>query len=184
MSSLAERQRFIRIVTFTAVCIALNVGLGKIANILSLPFSMDTVGTVLSVSLLPWYGVLLVAGLSSVVASVMINPVFIYYIGTQLAIGLVAILLVRVNGFSTYLKSILSGLLIGIVSAVVSTPVTAIIFGGVTVPGVTALNVLFLASGKSLWESVIKGALIVESLDKMAAGIFVHMLLKRIKNIV
>ena len=102
------------------------------------------------------------------VASVVINPVFIYYIGTQIVIGLVALVLVRFKMFAKLWKAIISGLIIGIASAIASAPVTALVFGGISVPSITALNALFLASGKSLWESVIRGALIVESIDKMS----------------
>jgi energy-coupling factor transport system substrate-specific component len=180
METLERRQKFVRQLTLTAVCLALNVGLGKVSNILGLPFTMDTIGTILGAFILPWYYMLVAAALSSVVASVVINPVFIYYIGTQIVIGLVALALVKLKTFGKLYKAILSGLVIGIASAIVSAPVTALVFGGISVPSITALNVLFLASGKSLWESVIRGALVVESIDKMAAGVFVWHLLHRL----
>ena len=47
MENLEQRQKFVRQLTLTAVCLALNVGLGKISNLLSLPFTMDTIGTML-----------------------------------------------------------------------------------------------------------------------------------------
>jgi hypothetical protein len=49
-------------------------------------------------------------------------------------------------------------------------------------PSITALNVVFLASGQTLWESVISGALIVESIDKSFAG-FVAWLLMRLEQL-
>jgi energy-coupling factor transport system substrate-specific component len=181
MNILEQRQRFVRLLTFSAVCLALNVGLGKISNILGLPFTMDTIGTILGASILPWYYVILVAVLSSIVTSVVINPVFLYFVGTQLAIGVAALAFVKIGAFSKLYQSILAGLAIGIISAIVSSPVIATVFGGVTIPSLTALNVLFLASGKGLWESVIRGALIVESVDKVAAGIFVYFILRRLR---
>jgi len=167
---------------FISVCIALNIGLGKVSNLLSLPFTMDTIGTILSAALLPWPLVITVGALSSIIASMVIHPAFLFYIGTQIVIGLVASILVKSQLFKTIPKSIISGLIIGIASAVVSAPVTAIVFGGVSVPGLTALNVLFLASGKSLWTSVISGSLIVESIDKVAASIVSCLAIKRLSG--
>jgi energy-coupling factor transport system substrate-specific component len=179
--SLGKNQRFARNLSLTAVCLALNVGLGKVSSILSLPFSMDTIGTIIGAFILPWYYLLFTAAMSSVVASVMINPIYIYYIGTQLVLGLVALPLVKANMFSKLYKAIVSGFVLGIVSAIVSAPVTALVFGGISVPSITALNALFLASGKSLWESVIRGSLIVESIDKVVGGIFVWFIARRLR---
>jgi energy-coupling factor transport system substrate-specific component len=181
VENIEQRQKFVKQITLIAVCLALNVGLGKISSILSLPFTMDTIGTILGAFILPWYLMLIVAALSSVVASIVINPVYIYYIGTQIVIGIVAFILVKLKMFEKLYKAIISGFIIGIASAIVSAPVTALVFGGVSVPSITALNVLFLASGKSLWESVIRGALIVESIDKVAAGAFVWYIIRRLK---
>jgi hypothetical protein len=62
--------------------------------------------------------------------------------------------------------------------------VTAVVFGGIAVPSITALNAVFIASGISLWKAVISGALIVESIDKMTAGIFAWFILRRVQKIV
>ncbi len=149
---------------------------------MGLPFSMDTVGTILGASLLPWHYTILVAALSSVLASVLINPIFVYYTMTQIIIGLAALALVRVNAFSQLYQAILSGLLIGIISAIVSAPVTALVFGGIARPSISVLNIWFLSSGKTLWQSVISGALIVESIDKVASGIIVWHTLRRLRS--
>ena len=161
------------------ICVALNIGLGKVANILSLPITMDTVGTILSAALLPWPLTLFVGGASSVIASVVIHPAFMFYIGTQLVIAAAAILLFRSGAFSVLWKSAIAGAMIGVLSAAASSPVTVVVFGGVSVPSITALNAVFLAAGETLWQSVIRGALIVESLDKVAASIVVWYILRR-----
>lgn len=169
-----------RIVTLAATCLALNVGLAKVSNLLLLPFTFDTIGTILAAALLRWPMALLVAVLSSVVGSLIIHPAFVYYAGTQVVICFVAIVAMRYGLFERAWKSLLAGLGIGVASAIVSAPVTAIVFGGVAVPSISALNAVFLASGKSLWESVITGSLIVESIDKTVAGIVTYLVLKRL----
>ena len=165
-----------------AICIALNVGLGKISNLLSLPFSMDTVGTILGAAILPWKFLIIASAFSSVLESLLIQPAFIFFIGTQIAIAVVTRILFSFGMFDKLFLSALSGLLIGICSAVVSAPVIAIVFGGVAVPSISALNALFLASGKSLWISVLSGSLIVESIDKIAAGIIAWYALQRLPS--
>lgn len=163
-----------------ATCLALNVGLGKVSNLLSLPITFDVVGTILAAALLPPWVALLVAAMSSVLGSLIIHPAFIYYIGTQIAVCLTALGALRLGFFNRPWKAIIAGAGIGIVSAIVSAPVTAIVFQGVSVPSLTALNVLFMASGNSLLKSVISGSLIIESTDKAVAGVIVWLILKRL----
>jgi energy-coupling factor transport system substrate-specific component len=165
---------------FVATCLALNLGLGKIANLLALPLAFDTVGTMLAAVLLRWPYVFVVAVASSLLGGLLINPVFPFYAGTQIAIALAALLGARYGAFLGPVKALITGFLIGVVSAIVSAPVTAILFKGVAVPSITAINVLMLSSGRSLWESVITGALIVESIDKTIAGFLVFLVLTRL----
>lgn len=178
-----ETVTLTRNIVVAAICVALNVGLGKVANLLGLPFAMDTIGTILGAAILPVPLVFVAAGLSSLAASVVIHPAFLFYIGTQLVIALLAILLVRRRYFDQPVKAGIAGLVIGIASAVVSAPVTAVVFGGIATPSITALNAVFLAAGESLWKSVIQGALIVESIDKIIAGLLVFMILRRLPHL-
>jgi energy-coupling factor transport system substrate-specific component len=178
----ANQDRRLRFM-FAGVCIALNVSLAKVANLLALPVTMDAIGTIVAAALLPWPFLLMVAIASSLVAALVIHPAFALYVGTQICMAVAAKLLVRYGGFRTMGLAALSGFGIGIVSAVVSAPVTALVFGGVSVPSLTALNALFLASGSTLWASVIKGSLIVESLDKVFAGIVAWQILRRVRAV-
>jgi energy-coupling factor transport system substrate-specific component len=178
-----ETLSFTRHIVIAAICVALNVGLGKVSNVVGLPFAMDTVGTILAAALLPPVLTPFVAGLSSVAASIVIHPAFLFYAGTQIVIALLAILFIRLRFFSTPWKAGIAGLVIGIASAIVSAPVTAIVFGGVATPSISAINAVFLAAGQSLWRSVLQGSLIVESLDKIAAGIIVWLTLRRLPQI-
>jgi hypothetical protein len=61
--------------------------------------------------------------------------------------------------------------------------VTAIVFGGVATPSISAVNAVFLATGQSLWKSVLQGSLIVESIDKIVAGIIVWLTLRRLPQL-
>lgn len=168
-----------RAVVFSAVCIALNVGLNKIATVLQLPVFMDTVGTVLSGAMVPPGYSILVGVVSNLIGGVVTHPSIPFYIGTQIIVSLMAIYGYRRGWFDTMLSAGALGLAIGVVSAIVSTPITAIVFGGVTEPGATALNAILLAAGNDLWTSVISGTLIVSSVDKIIACLVVWSLLRR-----
>ena len=178
--TVATSPEITRYSMFSAACLALNLGLGKISNLLALPITFDTIGTIIGAALLPWPYVLVVAVGSSLIGGLFIHPVFPFYAGTQIAIALVALAAVRFGAFNKWWTAALTGLLIGVVSAVVSAPVTALVFGGVTIPSITALNVLFIASGEGLMQSVVQGAMIVESIDKTIACLLVFLLLTRL----
>jgi len=178
-----DSQQLSRNAILAAACLALNLGLGKVSNLLGLPIVFDTVGSILAPALVgPWYA-LLVGILSSFIGGVFIHPAFPYYVGTQLVIVLLAVAAMRLGLFSRLMTAIGTGVGIGVASAIVSAPVTALVFGGVTIPSVTALNVLFLASGKSLWQSVLTGSIIVESIDKVMASSLVWLILSRLPKL-
>lgn len=173
-------QESLRSLLLTSACVALNVGLGKIANMLGLPVSFDTVGTLLAAALLAPRYAMITGVCTNLIATLVTSPYFIAYTGTQVAIAGAAILLRKAGAFRRAWTALLAGLAVGIVSAAVSSPVTAVLFGGVAVPNVTAVNVLLLASGRSLWQSVVTGSLIVESIDKAIAGVLVWLILRRL----
>lgn len=168
-----------RAAVFSAVCIALNVGLNKIATVLQLPVFMDTVGTVLSAALVPPGYSIAVGVISNLIGGVVTHPSVPFYIGTQVVVSLMAIVGFRRGWFDTLPRAVILGLAIGIVSAIVSAPITVLIFGGITEPGATAINAVLLAAGHDLWTSVISGSLIVSSIDKIIAAVIVWILLRR-----
>ena len=165
-----------------ASCLALNLTLAKAAAILSLPVYLDCVGTILAAALVPSIETILVAILTSLLGGVVINPYFAAYAGTQLAIALTALACVRRGLFRSWARSILGGLLIAAVAVIVSAPVTALLFGGVTLSGTTAVNALLLASGRNIWQSVIGGSILIESVDKPAAAILAWYTLSRLPS--
>lgn len=167
-------------ISLAATCIAMNVVLAKVANVLNLPLYLDTPGTILAAVLLPGFWAVGVGAGTSIVGALTINGVWIYYVGTQVVLALAAILTVRYRFFVRWWTALLAGVILGVIAVVVSAPVTVIVFGGVTVPGPTAINAVLLATGRSLWESVIAGSLIIEMLDKPIAAFLSWLILMRL----
>jgi energy-coupling factor transport system substrate-specific component len=170
-----------RISVLAAVCIALNIGLNKIAVVLALPVFMDTVGTILAAALVPPLFVVLVGVVSNLIGGVITHPAIPFYIGTQIAIALMAIFALRKGWFNRLASAIGVGLAIGVVSAIISAPITVIMFGGVT-DGATALNAILLAAGQDIWTAVISGSLIISCVDKVIAAWVVCLLLQRLPD--
>lgn len=163
-----------------AVCLTLNLALGKVAAMLSLPVYLDSVGTVLAAALLPPLYAMVVGVLSSLVGGLVINPYFPPYAGTQLTIAIVAVLLCRMGLFKRWWTALVGGLMIGLAAMIVSAPVTVLLFGGVTQSGTTAINAVLLAAGNNIWKSVIGGSFFIESVDKPSAALLAYLVLKRL----
>jgi energy-coupling factor transport system substrate-specific component len=162
--------------------IALNVVLGKVAATLTLPVYLDSIGTILAGALMSWPIAVAVGVSTSAVAGLVIHPAYWYYFVTQAVIATVAVLLLRNGTFNRWWTAALGGLAIGLCAALVSAPVTAVVFGGVTLSGTTAINAILLASGQSLWKSVLGGSLLIESIDKVSAALIAWFVLRRLPS--
>lgn len=169
-----------RKVFLAASCVTLNLTLAKVAAVLSLPVFFDSVGTVVAAALLPLRYCLSVGLLTALAAGIVVHPAFAAYAGTQLAIAAVCYAAVRNGWLDRWWKALLVGEVVGIVAAVVSAPVTAVVFGGVVLSGTTAINAILIASGHSLWKSVLGGSLVTETIDKPAATLIAWLVLERI----
>jgi energy-coupling factor transport system substrate-specific component len=73
--------------------------------------------------------------------------------------------------------SLAAGLGIGIVAALVSAPIAAYVFGGVTGSGADALVAAFRAGGASLYAAVLQQGLLSDPLDKMFTCFTVYLLI-------
>ena len=139
--------------TTLALCGVINILGGTIALLLRLPVYLDSIGTVLAAALFgPAAG--LVPGLISGLISGMTSDVYaFYYIPVQLVIGLVAGLVFRrlrpshtagSRSESLSLRSMgwklfPAALVISLPGTVVSSTITAVVFGGITSSGSTVL---------------------------------------------
>jgi energy-coupling factor transport system substrate-specific component len=149
-----------------AVGATLNLGVGYLVTILKLPLYLDSIGTVfVAIVSGPWTGI--AAGIvAALVAGVFFNPSLPYYIPVVCAIGGLAGFLARRGFFTSWPRVILGGLLQGVAALIVSTPITAYVFGGVTPAGSTSLIALLQASGETLSRSVFLTQLTIEPIDK------------------
>ena len=169
-----------RMLAIAAACIALNLAVGKVANLLSLPVYLDTAGTITGAILLNPVLAILVGAATSLLGSVVINPVYAFYAGTQIVVAITAILAIKYGLFKTFWGAAITAVAIAVVAAIASAPVTVLVFGGVTVPGATAINAVLIAAGHNLWQAVITGSLIVEIADKLATTLTAWIIYQRL----
>ena len=163
-----------------ASCLSINLALAKVAAVLSLPVYLDSIGTIIAAALLPPLAAIIVAVFSSFLGGLIVNPYFAAYVGTQFVIALSALSAMRLGLFRRWWTAIIAGLFIGIIATVVSAPVTVLLFGGVTLSGTTAINAVLLASGRTIWQSVVGGSILVESIDKPTAALMAWLVLGRL----
>jgi energy-coupling factor transport system substrate-specific component len=165
-----------------ALCAALNFAVGAIVYLIKLPIYMDSVGTILCAMLIfpdRWAAFVcaLIAGLAGVaVIGLLVNPFLPWFSLTVVAIALVSAFLTASGGdvyrarplrpFAFILRVVIFGVVTGIIAAVVSAPVVAYLFGGVTGSGSAFLVAFFLKTGQQLMNAVLMSGLTADPIDK------------------
>ena len=164
-----------------AIAIALNVVGGHIALLLHLPVYLDSIGTILIAVLYgPVYGILppLLYGL---VMGFTIDVFSLYYMPVGIILGLVTGLVAR--KFPPKGKNIfLLALLITIPGTIVSSIITAVLFGGITSSGSTVLVQILNKAGLGLTPSVFIVQILTDYIDRLISLFVVAALLKVIPS--
>lgn len=161
---------------------ALNFSIGTIVYMIKLPIFLDSIGTILVALLLaplrmPAFLCAWAAGWVSLAVSGLINPFLPWFALTDVAIAAVAAVVV-VGAADTFRKSalrsvafatrvVLCGIVLGVVSAVVSAPVVVYLFGGVTGSGSAFVVAFFLKTGQHLMSAAMLSGLANDPPDKI-----------------
>jgi len=159
--------------TVSLVMIPVAVGInyvGKLfASALKLPLWLDSIGTVLS-SMLggPVLGALSGA-INNIIFGLTADPMSFVYAGSSIAIGLVAGILAYRGWMENLGKAIVSGLIVSVVAAVVSTPLNIKFWGGQTGNAWgDAIFAAMMAKQSPLWLASLIDEIIVDVPDKIA----------------
>ncbi len=154
---------------------------------ISIPFAITAfaIGLLAGIlALLGWFkrelplatGLVLVAVLGGVL--ILIQAVNSGPIGAGLAVGLAAIVLIltALRIFPALVAA--GGVLTGIVAAIVSAPIAAFVFGGVTGSGQDLLVALFQATGASILQATLGQGLVSDPFDKFVTFCVVWVILR------
>lgn len=148
--------------------VALNVAVGGIVHVIKLPIFLDSIGTILAAVILGLGGGVVVGVLSFLVAAVLINPVYIWFIGTQAAIAIAVYLLAsRLATFKSVPRVVVMGIVLGVVAGIVSAPIIILVFGGVAGSGRDMITAGLISTGQQIYKAVILSGAASEPVDKV-----------------
>ncbi len=148
-----------------AACVALNLAVGKIATLLSMPLPLDTIGSVTGAALLPPALAIAVGAITAALGWAVINPVYPDYIGTQVSVVIAALAVMRFIGFDRLWKAIILGASVAVVAAMVS--------------AIAAIDAAAVGSGRSTWSAVTIGGLPIDLADKLVVALVAWALVRR-----
>jgi len=152
------------------VAIAINVVMGEIVVQLKLPVYLDSIGTVLVAVLCgPWAGAL-TGALSNTIWGLAIDPNALPWWPVAFFIGFVAGWCAVGGLFKSWWKVVITGFLVALTAATISTPIGVYLYGGITASGSSFITAYLLQTGKGVLESVFSTNFLVEPVDKITTA--------------
>jgi energy-coupling factor transport system substrate-specific component len=171
--------------TKTLVLIPIAVGInlvgGMIASSLKLPLFLDMIGTILAAALGgPWVAAL-VGLLTNVFLALVSNPVYLPYSLVSIGSGLVAGFMIRGGLFKKLWGIVVTWLAVTLVSVIIASTITVVLFGGATgATGTSVLTATLIAATQDIVQSVFASAFIENLIDRAIAFALAVIILKRI----
>lgn len=156
------------------VAIAINIAIGQLVITLRLPLYLDSIGTVLvGVLVGPWAGAI-TGFLANVVWTLSgLFPQAIAWAGVAAIIGALAGVFGRAGWMGSWGRAALAGVITGFVAAILSAPIAAYVFGGVTGTGTDAVVAMFRSAGLDALGANLGQGVVSEPLDKAATFLVV-----------
>jgi energy-coupling factor transport system substrate-specific component len=167
-------------VTFSAMCIVVNIVFGMFVSTLNIPLLfLDTVGTILgSVVLGPFLGAI-IGGCTNLVLGVISGPTNIPFALVNIVLGLIVGFVSKKRGFG-YKEAILTGLLLSIICPLVGTPISVLLFGGLSGSGADLLVGFLVQSGQKIFTAAFLPRIISNIVDKPLSCIIVVYFLSKV----
>lgn len=172
-----ESMISVRKMCVVALAIVLNVIGGQIALMFHLPIYLDSMGTIMIAMLYgPFYGMLppLLYGL---VMGFTVDIYSLYFMPVGLILGLVVGLVSKYFPLKGW-RIVPGALLITIPGTIVSSVITAVLFGGITSSGSTVIVQLLNKAGLGLTASVFIVQILTDYLDRLISLLFVTYLIR------
>jgi energy-coupling factor transport system substrate-specific component len=156
--------------TLIPVAIAINIVIGQIVVLLKLPVYLDSIGTVLVAALCgPWAGAL-TGMLSNIIWGLAIDPNAFPWFPVAFFIGLVAGLMANAGFFKSWWKVVVTGFVVALAAAIVSTPIAVYLYGGITASGSSFITAYLLQTGQGVLQAVFNTNFLVEPVDKITTA--------------
>ena len=158
--------------------IVFNVLGAFIAMTFSIPFYMDSIGTILIAGLLGPKYAMLTGVLGSITSGFTFDMYSFYYAPVQLLTGFFAGILYHTPWLKGKRMPI-GSLLVGIPTSIMSAIITAYVFGGLTAGSSSAFVFLFHNLGLQLVVSIFIVQIITDYTDKLFAVYFTRLIIER-----
>ena len=157
-----------RQVALMGMLIALNVAIGGVVHVIKLPIFLDAIGTIIATLLLGLVPGIIVGVFSFLLSAVLINPVFVWFIGTQAIIAAFIYLIAsQFSAFKSIARLIPWGIALGVVAGVASAPVIVLVFKGVAGSGRDLITAGLISTGQQIYKAVILSGAASEPVDKL-----------------
>jgi len=155
----------VRLLTLIPVAVAINLALSAAVDAVGLPLFLDTTGTILATALAgPVVGIA-TGALTSAVNSLR-NPTFWPFVVVQVLVVLYAWGAARAGWLRSLTVAVPAGLLLGVLAAVASTPISYLIFKCATTGGVALTTKLGQLLGLSDLGACFFGSFLSDFTDK------------------
>jgi len=152
------------------IAIAINIAVGQIVLLLKLPVFLDSIGTVLVAVLCgPWAGAL-TGTLSNVIWGIAIDPGALPWWPVAAMIGYMAGRMAQWGFFKSWWKVVVTGFVVALTAAIVSTPIAVYLFGGITASGSSFITAYLLQTGQGIWSAVASTSFLTEPVDKITTA--------------
>lgn len=163
------------------VGVAINVVIGETVQILKLPLFLNSIGTVIVGMVAgPWVG--LAAGGATNLIQGLFNPVSFVFAPVSMAIGFASGILSSSGMMKNFIRTIIAGIIITLVTIIIASPIQVLVFGGISGTGSDAFTAVLLASGREIWGAVITQKLFIESADKIVSVLIAYWVVKKMSD--
>ena len=176
------KQERMLTLTFIPLAIAINVALGAIVKALNMPLYVDSIGTILATLLFGWKKGAIVGVLGFALLSVFNHPFAVYFSLTQIVIAFYIDYAGRKGWFKNALSTIGTGVILGVITAVCSAPISILIFQGATGNGAALVTSFFAQMGNQIVESIFFAGFSIEPFDKILQCLLSYFLLRSIPD--
>lgn len=152
------------------IAIAINVAIGQIVLVLKLPVYLDSIGTVLVAVLCgPWAGAL-TGALSNIIWGLAFDPNAFPWWPVAFFIGYMAGRMAQWGFFKSWWKVVVTGFVVALTAAIVSTPIAVYLYGGITASGSSFITAYLLQTGQGVIQAVLSTGFLVEPVDKITTA--------------
>ncbi len=160
------------------VAIAINIVMGQIVSLLKLPVYLDSIGTMLVAVLCgPWAGAL-TGTLANLIWGLVIDPNALPWYPVALFIGFVTGWCAIAGLFKSWWKVIITGFLVAITAALVSTPIAVYLYGGISASGSSLITAYLMQTGRDMVSAVLSTGFLVEPVDKITTALLAYAIIQ------